>query len=100
VSPLRGWMRAHGRPGWWSWLVVVLVPLMASMGVLVVSLRVNEQSIAREREQRRVTEQALCGIIVLLDDANRTAVDPPSTDYGRKLARAIRDARTTCPAGP
>ena len=90
-------MIEHGRPSWYSWVVVVLVPIMASIGVLVVSLRVNEQSIAREREARRTTEQALCGIIVLLDDANRTTTDPPSTDYGRKLARAISDARSTCP---
>lgn len=98
MSPLRGWMQEHGRPSWYSWVVVVLVPIMASIGVLIISLRVNEWAVAREREARRVSEQALCGIVVLLDDANRKS-EPPVTGYGRELAEAIRSAREAyrCP---
>jgi hypothetical protein len=101
VSPLRGWMQAHGRPAWWSWLVVVLVPLLASVGVLVITLRVNERTVettvAREREARRAAELAFCGIIVLLDDTYKRT--PPETPAGKGLAKAVRDARGTynCP---
>lgn len=97
MSPLRRWMTEHGRPSWYSWIVVVLVPIMASVAVLVISLRVNEQSIQREREARRASEQAFCGIVTLLDDSWRRT--PPSTQAGRDLATAVRGARATynCP---
>jgi hypothetical protein len=90
-------MTEHGRPSWYSWVVVVLVPLMASVAVLVISLRVNEQSIEREREARRASEQAFCGIVTLLDNSYRRS--PPSTQAGRELAVAIRGAREgyNCP---
>lgn len=96
-------MQTHGRPGWYSWLVVVLVPIMASIAVLVITLKVNErtvrESVARETEARRASEQAFCGIVVLLDDSYRRT--PPVTPAGRELALAISRARSTyeCPAG-
>jgi hypothetical protein len=91
-------MTEHGRPSWYSWVVVVVVPLMASIAVLVISLRINEQSIERERDARRASEEAFCGIVVLLDDSYRRS--PPSTPAGKDLARAIGDARAgyRCPA--
>lgn len=97
MSPLRRWMLRHGWPGWWAWVAVVLIPLMASMGVLVVSLRVNERSIQRERAARLASERAFCGIIVLLDDQWHQV--PPTTVSGRRLASAIAAARTVnhCP---
>jgi hypothetical protein len=64
---------------------------MASMAVLVVSLRVNQQSIARETKARQASEQAFCGILILLDDTYRKT--PPSTPAGKGLARAIAVAR-------
>jgi hypothetical protein len=90
-------MTDHGRPSWYSWVVVVVVPLMASVAVLVISLRINEQSIQREREARRASEQAFCGIVTLLDDSYRRT--PPTTPAGRDLAAAVRDARAgyRCP---
>ena len=98
MSPLRGWMTAHGRPGWYSWIVVVLVPIMASIGVLVISLEVNDRSIERERQarltaerERQASDRAFCGIVVLLDDSYRRS--PPSTPAGRDLARAVNEAR-------
>lgn len=96
MSPLRRWMTEHGRPSWYSWIVVVMVPIMASIAVLVISLRINErttqESIQREREARRASEQAFCGIIVLLDDSYRRS--PPVTQTGRELAGAIARARS------
>lgn len=104
MSPLRKWMTAHGRPEWYSWVVVVVVPLLASMGVLVVSLRVNQQAIERERSARVAAERqveasrlALCEIYVILDDAyQRTA---PTTEAGRDIAEAVARARVVnrCP---
>jgi hypothetical protein len=97
-------MRAHGRPGWYSWLVVVLVPILASMAVLVTTLKVNErtvrESVARESEARRASERAFCGIVTLLDDSYRRT--PPSTQAGRELAMAVRNARAgyRCPNTP
>lgn len=102
--PLRNWMTAHRMPAWYSWLVVVLVPVMASVGVLVVSLTVNQRSIERERsarlasEQARIaSEQALCRVFVILDDAySKTA---PATESGKQLAAAIAYVRVAnhCP---
>ena len=96
--PLRRWMREHGRPGWYSWLVVVLVPIMASVAVLVVSLRVNQRSIERERTARVASERAFCQILVLIDNSyhqSRPVKGTPSYD----LSRAIANARTVnhCP---
>jgi hypothetical protein len=84
-------MTEHGRPSWYSWIVVVLVPVMASTAVLVVSLKINERSIERERAQREAGERAFCGIVVLLDDSYRRS--PPSTPAGKDLARAVAEAR-------
>lgn len=108
MSPLRGWMQAHGRPSWYSWVVVVLVPLVASIGVLVVSLRVNSNAIDRERRansdainrERQVrieSQRAFCGIVVLLDETWRRT--PPTTAAGRELADAVAAARVVnrCP---
>jgi hypothetical protein len=96
-------MQEHGRPGWYSWLIVVLTPILAATGVLIISLKVNERtiedSIARERAARQQTEQAFCGIIVLLDDSySRSA---PVTPAGKELAVAVRRARVDyrCPPG-
>lgn len=106
--PLRGWMTSRSLPSWYSWLVVVLVPVMASVAVLVVSLRVNQRSIERERAAteravaaeraaRQAGEQALCEIYVILDDAYASAA--PTTPAGRKLAAAVANARAVnhCP---
>jgi hypothetical protein len=91
MSPLRKWMTEHGRPSWYSWVVVVLAPIIAATAMLIVSLKINAQSIAREREARQASEQAFCGIVVLLDDAwTRT---PPTTQSGRELAVAVDRAR-------
>lgn len=84
-------MTAHRLPTWYSWVVVVLVPVMASVGVLVVSLRVNQRSIERERAARQATEQAFCQIIIVLDDAYARAAPP--TAAGKQLAAAIAGAR-------
>jgi len=98
--PLRKWMTARRLPAWYSWAVVVIVPVAVSMLVLVVSLRVNQRSIERERaariasEQARLaSEQALCRVFIILDDAY-TAAAPPS-EAGKKLAAAIADVRVT-----
>jgi hypothetical protein len=91
MSPLRRWMTEHGRPSWYSWVVVVMVPILVSTGVLIVALRVNQRSIERERAERLAAERAFCGIVVLLDDSYRRS--PPSTPAGKDLAREVAEAR-------
>jgi len=96
--PLRRWMREHGRPGWYSWVVVVMLPIMAAIAVLIISLRVNERSIDRERSARLASQEAFCAIIVLIDDSYHEQRPPPGTASAR-LALAISNARTInhCP---
>jgi hypothetical protein len=105
MSPLRKWMTERRLPTWYSWIVVVLVPVMASMAVLVISLRVNQRSIDRERsariasEQARIaSEQALCRVFVVLDDAYAQAA--PTTAAGKKLAAAVAYVRTVNHCAP
>lgn len=102
--PLRKWMTDRRMPAWYSWVVVVIVPVMVSMAVLVISLRVNQRSIERERsarlaseQARAASEQALCQVFVVLDDAYAQAA--PSTPAGKKLAAAVANVRVTnhCP---
>jgi hypothetical protein len=83
----RGWLRL--------WLALGLVVLVA-LGGTWVKIQ-NDHSIARERAARRASEQAFCGIIVLLDNAWIAA--PPTTDSGRQLASAVSTARIVngCP---
>lgn len=98
MSPLRRWMRTHGYPAWYSWLVVVLVPIMASVAVLIVSLRVNQQSIKREHAAFVQSQRAFCGIVILLDDTYRLKPPPPGSTTER-LAQAVAYARAAnnCP---
>lgn len=103
--PLRRWMTSHRLPAWYSWVVVVLVPVMAAVGVLVISLRVNQRSIERERaarvasEQARLaSEQALCRVFIVLDDAYAAAA--PQTPAGKKLAEAVAYVRATNHCAP
>lgn len=86
------WVGPDGRPSWYSWVAVVLVPLLASTAVLIVSLRVNQRSIEREQMARHASEQATCEVWVLLDDLYRKT--PPATESGRALARVVANLRT------
>lgn len=104
MSPLRQWMTMHRMPAWYSWVVVVMVPVMASVGVLVLSLKINERSIDRERSARlaseaarQASERALCEVFVVLDDAYARA--KPTSPASRELAQAIANVRITnhCP---
>lgn len=87
-------MTAHGRPGWYSWIVVVLVPIMASVGVLIVSLTVNQRSIARETAARVSTERAMCAMLELFT-TGPPPVAGPAGDRGRAVLAAMRAYRAT-----
>ena len=91
MSPLRQWMTERGRPSWYSWVVVVAVPLISSIAVLIIALEINQRSIDREQQARRASEKAFCGIVVLLDESYQR--QPPSTPAGKELARAVKSAR-------
>jgi hypothetical protein len=84
-------MTDHSLPSWYSWVVVVLLPIMASIAVLVVSLRVNERSIQREREARLATDRVLCAVFAPLDDSYK--IKPPPSTAGKTFAAGIAEAR-------
>lgn len=96
MSPLRRWFREHGRPDWYSWVILIAM-LITMSGLVWVSASVNQNSIERERMARETSERAFCGIVVLLDDAWHAT--PPRTESGKKLAVAVADARKVnhCP---
>jgi hypothetical protein len=106
MSPLRAWMRQRGRPGWYSWVVVVMVPVLASMAVLVVSLRINQRAVQQERIAREAaivtardaSRDTLCEIIILYDDSYKQHPPKPGGG-GVALAAAISRARAAnhCP---
>lgn len=89
-------MEEHGRPGWYAWVVVVLIPVLVSMGVLVVSLRVSQRTVGQERNARLAAQQAYCAILVLIDDSYRQSKPVPGTP-SFALASAVARARKLCP---
>lgn len=88
--------------GWRPLIVIVLLPIMASIGVLVVTLRVSErttqQAIARERSARLASEQVLCQVFVVLDDVY--AETAPTTPAGQRLAAAVAAVRVSNRCAP
>jgi type II secretory pathway pseudopilin PulG len=88
-------MTTRGLPAWYSWVVVVLLPIMASVGTLVISLRINTQSLERERVAREQAQQqtdaALCAVFAPIDDGYRAT--PPATDSGKAFAKNLAAAR-------
>jgi hypothetical protein len=102
MSPLRRWMADHRMPAWYSWVVVVLLPIMASVGVLVVTLRVSErttqEAVDRERAARVASEQVLCQVFIVLDDVY--AETAPTTAAGKKLATAVAAVRASNHCAP
>lgn len=79
---------------WYALVAVVVVPLLGCVGVLILSLRINERSVDRERVARQASEQALCQVWVVLDDAYSSGPTVPTTPLGRQLAAAIENMRS------
>lgn len=77
------------------WVIAGVIMALVLVGTWVQTQ--NSRSIERERRARVASEQAFCGIIVLLDDA--WSVAPPTTPSGRQLAAAVSTARIVnhCP---
>ncbi len=96
--PLRRWFSEHGRPSWYSWVVVIGTSLVSSMLALLVALQMNARSEARERQARVDSDRKWCSIVVTLDEGYRKA--PPSTPTGQSLAKAVDELRRDlpCPA--
>lgn len=78
------------------WLTAANLMILA-LGATII-YQVNTRSIARERSAREASEQAFCGIIVLLDDSWRST--PPTAPSGKALAAAVAEARAVnhCPS--
>lgn len=82
---------------WYLLVAVVLLPVLFSTLVLVISLRTNERAVAAERMSRRVSELAMCQLVVLLDDTYKQT--PPPSETGRQVALAMANLRVAnhCP---
>lgn len=93
--PLTRFMTSRGMPSWYSWLVVVMLPVMAAVTVLIIALRVNERSIERERTAREQaqeqTDEALCSVFAPIDDGYKQT--PPATAAGKVFAVRIAQVR-------
>ncbi len=82
--PLRRWFSAHGLPGWYSWVVVVVLSITTSGLSLAISINAQH----RQQEQGR---QASCAVIVAQDNAFSEAT--PATNAGRRAAMAWHSLR-------
>lgn len=96
MSPLRRWMSDHGHPSWYSWLVVIGACFTSLLISVTISISTTRHMVEREEQARLQGEQALCGVIYVLDDAYRQV--PPTTPAGKQVAKAIADERARrCP---
>ena len=95
MSPLRRYMTEHGMPSWYSWVVVVLLPVFTSTAILIICLRVNQRSIDREHaavaKSAAATDAALCSLVAPIDDGYRAV--PPATQSGKVFAANVARAR-------
>lgn len=71
---------AEARPGWYWWVIMIATVATFSGGAIVISAA-----------NQRHSEQSLCEVIVLSDDAYRSY--PPSTPTGRQVAAAMSRLR-------
>lgn len=92
------------RPAWWPTAAAAATSILSSMLTVILLLVIQARATEREREARaeiaRVQAQqqaALCGMVVLMDDAYRQT--PATTPAGKNLADAIGQARVQlgCP---
>jgi Tfp pilus assembly protein PilN len=83
--------------GWLTLLTAVGVVLALVLAGSWVQTQ-NNKSIEREREARLASEQAFCGIIILLDDAWNAS--PPPSSSGKSLAAAVAHARVVNHCSP
>lgn len=86
--PLKRWFVSHSMPGWYSWVVVVLLTSVSMGGALVISLTANQRSIEREQQARAEAEQAICDLVSLYDKVYQQ--EPPTTPTGVSIARGIK----------
>lgn len=100
-------MRIDLRPlrRWWPVAAAVGSSILSSILAVVLLLAIQQRNAEQDRkaqeELARVQAQqkaALCGLVVLMDNAWRET--PPATTSGHNLAAAIADARRIldCPA--
>lgn len=97
MSPLRKWMAEHGRPSWYSWVVVVGTSVLSSTLAIVVGIESAQRAVDAERSARLQSEQALCSLVVVLDRAYKGT--PPTTPTGKEVAEGMAGLRATlqCP---
>jgi hypothetical protein len=71
---------AEARPGWYWWLIMAVTAVLGPAVAIVIS-SVNQ----------RHSEEALCEVVVLSDDAYRA--HPPTTPTGQQIAAAMNRLR-------
>ena len=93
MMPLREWMSEHGRPGWYSWLVVIAGSLVSMIVSVSVSVQMNERALERDRQQRTERQveglRVACEVIIRMRDAY--AGQENLTQAGRDVSKAWAD---------
>jgi hypothetical protein len=86
-------------PGWYALAAAFVSSAVISGSSFLLSAHSTAESIQRDRESRRASELALCGVVATMDDAYRET--PPTTPAGRNLAASIAELRQGlgCPPG-
>lgn len=90
MAPLRKSMTNNGLPGWYSWVIVILMTVILSGGAMAIAIRTAGQAVEAERKARlesvESTRKATC-VVIRAQNSAYTDV-PPSTAAGRNAAEA------------
>lgn len=100
-------MKAHGHPGWWSWLTVIAGCLASMLVSITVAISVNNQSLERDRQERAIAERverdrlaksraASCAFIHKINKAYQDQIHELSGP-GLTIAAAWADLAKECP---
>ena len=91
MAPLRRTMTDHGLPGWYAWVIVIVMTILLSGGAMALSIRSSKQAIEAERmariESAENTRLATCSVVLAQMSAYREV--PPVTAAGKKAAQAL-----------
>jgi hypothetical protein len=80
------------RTGLYRWLALLLSTVGLSLLAVAVSVVSAQRAVHQERTARLAGEQALCAVLITMDDAYQSA--PPSTPTGRSVAEGIAGLRS------
>lgn len=91
--------RPDGRPGWYSWLAMLLSSLTMGALAIIVSISLAGKALDKAEQARRDADAKWCSLLVTLDDSYSDPAHVPSSLLGKAIAKAIGDLRKAyaCP---